>query len=308
MSRSVAIPSDRVYWAVVEPIAGRALGQDEVATLAEDVLPLSLEALHIVQRRLKDGRVIVCAIEPDELGTHITPRTLEAVPELPDFIADTLRDELEPPQFNLLEGAFMPPEIARASRTLTASFWSIAAVLAIVVSAGFIARGLAARNAIATVDERRSEIVLATLAAGGKRQTEHPGVGELRLLAELRELQSTRSTSIPRLDDIAPLASAALVRWPAEVDARLDQARVTTRSIVLEGHARDAAEAQRIADAVGALAGARLEPPQVRATNDGVTFSITLTPGSGTPAPGTRPGDPSPDAGAVARASEEPQQ
>lgn len=280
MSDATTVPIDRLYWAIVEaPPRGRRWRSDEIASLAEDVIPVSVEALHIIERRLRDGRTVVCAIERDDLESRCAglPELIPA--EVPDFVQSRVDEPLRPQDFDLLIGAFTPPEVRRAIRRLTITVAAIAALLGIALTAGFIVRGLAARRALETVDARRTEIVGAVMdqTATGRPSALPP---ELRLVAELRELRSTRSSALPHLEDPSSIASSALGAWPSGISARLDRAKIAPNTVSLEGWAKDSGDAQRVADALGAIPGVRLEPPQVRAGNDGVTFTIVLTPTS----------------------------
>jgi len=275
------VPIDRLFWAIVEaPPRGRRWRSAEIAALAEELIPASVEALHIVERRLRDGRTVVCAIEIEELRSRCSG-LLELIPEeVPDLVRARVDEPLDPRRFDLLVGDFTPPEVMRAKRRLTVAVASIAALLTIALAAGFVVRGMAARRALETVDARRSEIVGAVIAQGASG-TQSVLPPELHLIAELRELSSTRSSTLPRLDDPSSMASSVFGAWPRGVNARLDRAKVAPNSVSLEGWAEDSGDAQRIADALGALPGVRLEPPQVRAGSDGVTFTILLSPSSG---------------------------
>ena len=303
MSIHATISNEHLYWAIVDTVpGGRLLRPGEIASLAEDVLPLAIESLHIVSVRTRDGRSVVCAIEPEDLRAAALDCNSATPESIPDFIQARLDEPLDAARFDLLVGAFEPADVRRVRRMMLATLAVTAALITIAVAAGFIARGIAARRAIDIVDDRRSDIVR---AAVGQPGVGIPGAppsvsalpGDLRLVAELRELRSTRAVSLPRLEDVSDLASAALERWPPDAEARLERARISSRSISIEGWASDAGEAQRIADALGTLPGARLEPPQVRAAKEGVTFTIILPPGP--PAPGTgTPAPPGPAASA----------
>jgi hypothetical protein len=306
MSADRTIAAAGLYWALVDaaPI-GRRLRSDEIASLAEDVLPVPLEGLHLIQRRLRDGRMLVCGIERDELASMIEPGLLSLTPsELPDFLD---ADQMPPlSELNLLVGAFEPPEIRSARRRFVGSALAATVLVTTALVIGFISRGLAAQRALAEVDAHRDDIVRAVIATDPKAPSALPA--DLRLMAELRELRSTRSNEIPSIEDVSGLASAVLSLWPPEVTARLDSVRLTPArsteggdgpgapSVAVSGWSRDAGEAQRVVDALSLLtraevAGAdspahrravsglavRLEPPQLRATNDGVQFTIVLT-------------------------------
>lgn len=312
------IPPERLYWAVVDATAiDRRLRSDEVASLAEDVLPVPIEELQLVVRRLRDGRALVCAIERDELESLIEPGQLSLTPSvLPAFIDSPQMPPVA--ELNLLEGPFEPPQVRTARRRLVASAMAAMALVTAALSVGFVMRGFAYKRAIAEVEAHRQDIVRAVITTNAAAPSALPP--ELRLMAELRELRSTRSTEIPSIEDVSGLASAVLSLWPPDVHARLDSVRLTPAprsasgggtgasgspggadsraggSVVVSGSARDAGEAQRVVDAMNLLArsadastdarahrraiaglSVRLEPPQLRATSDGVQFTIVLT-------------------------------
>lgn len=287
MNGHSTIPTRELYWALLEPASiGRQLRPDELNALAEDVLPIPIEELHLIQHRLSDGRVLVCGVELELLRSYIAaaadPQRLTPS-AIPEFLRARVDEAAMPGsrELELLVGEFEPPGIRAARRRLHRSILYVATILAIVLCAGLVSRGIAARRALIELEARGSDLICAVLPPGRDGESSGALPPDLRLAAELRTLQATRSVDIPTLADITPVASRVLANWPIEVDARLDSIRVLPSGIAVTGTARDAANAQRIADALSKTKGFELAPPQLRAIGDGVTFSLSLLPSPG---------------------------
>ena len=103
---------------------------------------------------------------------------------------------------------------------------------------------------------------------------------ELRLLAELRQLEETRSGSAPAsaAADGSVILAQVLASWPRAVHAETESLSVAAGSVTLSGRVPSMAEAQTLASALARVDGWRVNQPQTEARADGVQFTLRLEP------------------------------
>ena len=276
------IPAERLYWAVLDPkpLGRTAIARTECGYLFEDALPVPIESVHASYRWLADGRVVACGIDRAALEAMDRFGALTLVPaSVPApvlaAIGPNAAASLVPRDLNLLTGPFEPQAVRAARRRLLVTAASIAALVAVIIGWGVVRRGDALERATDRVEERRMEILKAAYAGDRSASALPP---EYRLVGELRQLTSTRSSSLPPLFDAGPSVAALVAAWPQEADARCDAISVTERSASIRGTAKDSAVMSRLEEAYRAVPGWSMQAsPQFSSGSSGLSFTITLS-------------------------------
>ncbi|MBL9140568.1 MAG: hypothetical protein JNK53_01765 [Phycisphaerae bacterium] len=273
----IRVAPEDLYWAVLDPapLGRNAIAPAERGFLLEAEVPVPIESLHVAYAVLPGSScLLACAIERERLQAITVDGPLSVVPaSLPAWLPADIHSAVAPGSLELLHSEFEPRACRRARRTFALVVASSIAVAASVVAFGVAAKSSAIDRAIAAYDDRSEQLTKAALAGAPKRSGLPDG---LRLTAELRELRSTRAGDAPTVRDSAPFLAMALAAWPEGTRAHIDSLSVTHRSISLRGQARSAEDYQRVMDALSALPGWRIGPPQFREAKDGYAFNAEL--------------------------------
>lgn len=268
--------AEGLYWAILDP---RTLGRErirrsECGFLFEESLPCQLEEIQTGCAWAPDGRVLVCGAERSVVEEALAAGAVSLVPDrIPDWIEQSMRDHVRPESLELLTREYEPRPVRRARVGFGVLVACLLAAGCFLAAWGVVARAASLARAAEDVDARRADIVRAAVSGSGATERLPP---ELRLAAELRELERTRAVELPATADAAPVLAALLALWPEGLDLRPDSILVDGRSVVVRGRARDAVAMQTLADALGRLDGWRLAPPEFRAATEGVDFTISL--------------------------------
>jgi hypothetical protein len=288
------ISPERLYWSVLDPkpLGRTAIARTECGYLFEDALPLPIESVHASYRWLPDGRVVACGIERAVLEAMDRAGALTLVPaSVPEPVLEAIGTNAvascDARDLNLLTGPFEPAPVRAARRRLLLTAAAIAVAFAAVTGWGVVRRGDALDRATERVEERRVEIL--TAAYAGDR-TESALPPEYRLVGELRQLTSTRSSTLPPIFDAGPGVAAMVAAWPQEIDARCDAIGVSERTASIRGTAKDSAVMSRLEEAYRGISGWSMPAsPQFSSGSSGLSFTITLTRVETPPATGGRP-------------------
>jgi hypothetical protein len=101
---------------------------------------------------------------------------------------------------------------------------------------------------------------------------------DVRLTAELRTLQQTRTSDAPEVGDAdaTDVLTALLERWPSEIHLQTQSLSITGNGITIRGLLSDVQESQMLIDAFTPLEQWRVQQPTVRSSRDGVDVEVRL--------------------------------
>ncbi|MEQ8764773.1 MAG: hypothetical protein RL885_12655 [Planctomycetota bacterium] len=275
MSRHATIPAERCYWAVVDPSSlPRASRRDAnaVAYLAEPLLPLPLEELHLVTASLDPRHTIVCAVE----RTWLESRADDCIHLCPEALPEVLGLDLDPARLNLLSGEYTPRPIRQWRQR---SFGL--ALLAVLLLAGTVIWGLERRRSqwLDQADAVRVEIRDVQRRALGPAALSGRLPAELQMTAELRRLRQSReveTAAAPEVRDVSMDLGDLLGHWPRQQPLLTESIHVTQDTIHINAGVTNALEAQDVYDALAELAGWQSHQPSVRSMQGGFRATLRL--------------------------------
>lgn len=287
-------PAERFFWAVLDASvlsAARTKGwkrsSQRLGYLFEGVLPgLAIEDVHAVYRRLRGPspgagagqRYLACGLTCSVLEQEVDPQAVTLTPgSLPSFVEE---EEIEPNRINLLTGSFLAKPVRLLQRR-----WLLHACVILIACTSLIIFGLERRvhgmqdqiNGVASAKWRIVEQLLGPVPSQSGAALQP---WALRLTAELRRLQQTRSPDVggTEMVDCSAILSDVLARWPNEVHALTDSLSITATSITIRAAVPTMADAQQLADAFVALPGWWLHQPQSEATRHHVDVTLRFEP------------------------------
>jgi len=273
-------PAAAFYWSILDapgvpvtslrPPTAPAAALDLL--LASD-LPLSVDDVHAVYRRLDARRVLACAAPTTSL--HSLPRdSLSLSPMGWPEVIESECVNLKPSDFNLLVGTFEPRPVRRA-RTARA-LWVSGGVLLIGVLAaiGFERRASAWTSDAAGARAALHEVLLAALPDEPPASTVRP----LRLKTELDQLRRTRGpehvNDAPA--DAAVALSHLLASWPAGWLADTHLVSVSESSLSM--NVRVDGDPQKLLEGLSPVPGWVREEPRVSRAGDRVLLTFSYRP------------------------------
>ena len=284
-------PPERFFWAVLDASVLSAArtkrwrrSSQRLGYLFEGVLPgLAIEEVHAVYRRLRGPspgagqRYLACGLTRSVLEQEVGPQAVTLTPaSLPSFV----EDEIELDRINLLTGSFLAKPVRTVQRR-----WLLHACVILIACTSLIIFGLERRvhgmqDQINGVVATKGRLVEQLLGPAPSRSGAPLQPGALRLTAELRRLEQTRSPDVAgtRMVDCSAILSDVLARWPKDVHALTDSMSVTPTSITIRAAVPSMADAQRLADAFVELPGWRLLQPQSEVRRDHVNVTLRLQP------------------------------
>ncbi|MCH8151422.1 MAG: hypothetical protein IH830_03500 [Planctomycetes bacterium] len=294
-------PPERFFWAVLDASVLSSArtkrwrrSSQRLGYLFEGVLPgLAIEEVHAVYRRLRGPspgaglspgagtgagqRFLACGLTRSVLEQEVDPQAVTLTPgSLPSFV----EDEIELDRINLLTGSFLAKPVRLLQRR-----WLLHGAVILIACTSLIIFGLERRvhgmqDQINGAVSTKGRLVEQLLGPAPSRSGAPLQPGALRLTAELRRLQQTRSPDVAGTEmvDCSAILSDVLVRWPKDVHALTDSLSVTPTSITIRAAVPSMADAQRLADAFVALPGWRLHQPQSEARQDHVDVTLRLQP------------------------------
>ncbi len=277
-------PADQFYWGILDrsvlPRSARH-APEQLGYLFESRLPVPIDSIHAVYIPIDDDRVLAVGAPVEFLNEADLTDVLTLTPdELPEWIDDDVRTEVDVDSINLLTGPWTPIAIRRGRRRMTG--WATAFVVA---CAGLLMVSFERqRHAFATAegDARDATMdVYAEVLGDSVRATVNSSFPpEQRLIAEHRRLLQTRSgpeeTREERID-AADLLTAIIERWPTEQYIETETISVTGGAVTLVLRAPSLEDVQPIADAFADLPGWQVTQPQTVARQDHVDITLRFT-------------------------------
>ncbi len=280
--------ADRFYWAILDTssrpgrLTGRSRRQHErLGYLFESVLPgVTIEQVQAVYQHLPGDtkRVLACGIARNVLEQEVDQYALTLSPQTAPAFVD---ERIDPAALNLFTGRFLPGAVRRAHRRLILSIGLMLTLCAVLVIVGLERRTNAQRRAHDDVLTARTAILEQVLGSAAPGMgTSIPGVpgAELRLTAERRRLEQTRShdVAVSELHDSARVLARLLALWPSDVPAQTESLSISSTSITIRAQVPSMADAQRLANALARFPKWQLHQPQSESQRDHVQVTLRL--------------------------------
>ena len=278
-------PCERFYWAVLDepgaPAPGINLPSSSPSAAAlnsmlEEHLPVPIEDVHVLYRRLDGQRVLACAAACDAIAA-IDPRIITLRPQtLPQFIASGIAPgSINPDSIDMLVGPFEAP-LVRKERSK--NHWMLAAsVLAV---AGLLIIGLVRRERGWNRDLELTHAAYATLAGRVFTDGTSPGTPTdalVRIRGDINDAKRLVETPDPNAasgPDAAQVISELLSNWPKDAEARTELLSATPGSIAMNIEVdRDA---KAFISGLVPPSGWATEPPRLNAGRGTTQLSIQL--------------------------------
>ena len=265
LGHAVQLSANAFYWGELDGSLlprGRRAARTALGYLFESVLPTPLESVHSIYVKageFENGapRYVACGMDRKRLQAHIDEHGDGLLQLGPNALPEWIEGDVEPKDLNLLSGPFEPAPVARLRRRWLGS---IAALIAL--TAGALIFG--AWHRTISLETRQREIHQATEhvykqvfgAEALNSSSSQPSA--LRLVAERRRLQRTRQGNVEQfMDRDAAVALAGLLQhWPNDLHQQTQSIIVTGSSITVRAQVPSSDDAQRLANALGALNGA----------------------------------------------------
>ncbi|MCI0353303.1 MAG: hypothetical protein L0Z53_28115 [Acidobacteriales bacterium] len=274
-------PPERFYWAVLDGSAvPRVNGRmnQQLGYLFENVLPgIPIEGVQAVYQPLPGGagKFIACGLPQSVIAQEVSPAALTLSPnELPGFIGKQCPSQ-PTPALNLLTGAFTPEPIKRLSRRW---MFQLAAMLAF--GAATIVFGLErrARNVHHQFDAivLKQNAIYDNILGPAPTGSQPPA---LRLLAELRQLELTRTAEVSpdsKHENCTLILAGLMEAWPTELHLQTESISIAPTAVTLRGQVPTMADAQGLANALAQLSGWQVAQPQSEAHRDLVDVTVRL--------------------------------
>lgn len=278
-------PVERFYWGLID--GSRLIGtkgklQERLGYLFENDLPgISIEEVHAVYQRAPNdsGSYLACGLQKNVIQTEVTPTAITLSPqEIPTFIIDAAGQPLDPSSLNLLTGAFVPIPVRRLKRRWLLQLAAIIAICAVMAVIGIERRMAAVQRQFDLVTAQQNELfeqVMGSSSGGGGAGSQPPA---LRILAELRQLEQTRSANAPdgSLENCSATLSELLALWPDQLHVQTESVSITPASVTLRGHVPSMTDAQLLANALTPMKGWQLAQPQSEVHRDKVDVTVRL--------------------------------
>jgi hypothetical protein len=276
-------PAEQFYWAVLDAAALAARSRPRhtlLGYLFENVLPgLAIEDLHAIYRRVpaSSSEYIACALPRCTLAEIPEAAMTLAPVAVPEFIQRRLGATESIASINLLTGPFTPRPIRRLRQSLAWIATASIALCAAMLVCGAQRRIRAMELEIARILDLQASVYQRVLGPDGAAGAS-PQPHELRLLAELRHLEQTRSAAAPDLkaENCAASLANLVALWPLDLHMQTESMMMTADSITVRGQAPAMADAQALADALAGLQGWRMAQPQSEARQDHVDLTLRL--------------------------------
>lgn len=275
-------PAERFYWAILDTSSMPVTVRNRRARLGylfESVLPdVTIEQVQTVYQALPGGtnHVLACGLPKNMLIDDVDPSAVTLTPNsAPSFLETTI----DLTQLNLLRDSFLPQPIRRLRRRWLLHAGLIFTLCAALLIVGLERRTTLQRRAIIDLTTARDTIIRQVLGS----DTAIPGAealpgaaGELRLIAQRRRLQQTRSDDLPisQVGNASAILARLLALWPQDLHAQTQSISITSSSITLRASVPTMTDAQRLADAFSSLNLWRLQQPQSEARRDRVDVTL----------------------------------
>lgn len=222
MSRSMRLPAERFYWAVLPvPGAGRMLTASPAALtqMLEPDVPLPPSELHAAFVRLDDQRVLACAIARAELASA------DAISIRPAAAPDFVGRPFDLGSLELLTGEFLPRPIRRERSLRRVALLSSLLVIAALLCIGFARRAAHWRSVEAGADAAARSVLAAAI---GSPADARAGVA---ILAEHLERERSLQRAAPDTPDAVQTLSDLLGAFPRGTELRTELVSITPTTV-----------------------------------------------------------------------------
>lgn len=258
--------AERFYWSLLEVPQWKRAGElpAGLRMLLEEDVPVPVDSLHAVGLPLRDGRVLVCAVESAALQS-LSEGAATLTPErVPEFVGG----KIDPSALNLLVGAYEPRPLRRARFRR-----HLVSAAALLVASALVSVGLLRR---ATMWERAdAEGRAATAVVLGRTLPKSTPDGLALELGRTRRLADAAVKIRPPRDAASSLES--LVRaWPASVSSKPQSVAISESgasiSVSVEG------DATAFLKAMKPPPGWSMDEPRLNATEAVTRLTLQLRP------------------------------
>ena len=290
--RHMKLPPEKFYWALLDAstLPNRSGKARQLGYLFETALPIPIEKVHAryaklpgVGKGLRD-RWLACGMQIENLHGELeiagpTVRTLN-----PSGLPGILDYKIDPDSLNLLTGNFEPKSVRALRRR-----WMMLVAVAIPICAamlvfGFERRRLHYQDGLTQLQTARSSIYTTVLGASVPNESASGGSGaqplELRLTAEMRQLQQTRQapSSVTAPIDVSEILAQLLEKWPADLIVQTESVLITPTAMTIRGSMQSTGDVQELANALVKLEGWQVEQPQASTSGQVVQATLQLRP------------------------------
>lgn len=278
-------PADRFYWAILDTssMPGRPIGRSQrqherLGYLFESVLPgVTIEEVQAVYQRLPGDakRVLACGLPKNVLNNDVDASAVTLTPEsAPSF----LEGSVDLARLNLLTGSFLPHTVRHLRRRWLLHVCLIFTLCAALLIVGLERRTNRHRHWINDLTAAQATTIKQVL--GPNTTLPGAGAGELRLIAQRRRLEQTRSDDLPvsKVGNAAAILTRLLAPWPQNLHVQTQSLSITSSSITIRASVPTMADAQTLADAFVSINGWRLQQPQSEARRDRVDVTMRFEP------------------------------
>lgn len=276
----VELPCSCFYWCILEASGVSARGVNVPSSNAsanllndmlEEHLPLPLEKIHVIYRRIDEHRVLACAL-PVEALEAVTSHTVILRPDsMPLFVSSVC--DVRPSVLNMLVGPF---ESQPVKNERSKGHWLLAASL--VAASVLTVIGLVRREHHWNETKRLTDIAFESVANRFQpdppvRLTDVP----VRVRAEISELRQIVESSDPAKTsphDAAVVLGDVLAAWPKDAVARTDLISVSPTSVSMNVQVEG--DAQSFIAGLTPPTGWSLDPPRLNVIRGSSHLAIQL--------------------------------
>ncbi|MCH8825286.1 MAG: hypothetical protein IH984_17455 [Planctomycetes bacterium] len=276
-------PSSRFYWAILDASCinnshMRSLRRksQQLGYIFESYLPaVAIEDIQAVYRPLSSNvnHYVACGLPKELLDDGLDPKAITLTPsELPSFIDQ----DCDPFQLNLLTDEYQPKILRQLHRRSTLLVCGIITICTILLIVGLERRTNAALKQIETLHDSQTKLLEQVFDSGSNIPGALPGA--LRITAELRRLQQTRSGDrvSTEINASSLLLANLLSLWPGNIHVQTESISITQTSITIRAKVPTMADVQQFADALAPLPSWQLKQPQSKANHDHIDVTLSF--------------------------------
>lgn len=256
-------PAERFYWAIVDGPARARLGPVPLGLLAEagEDFPDELDALHAVGAPTSDGRLIVCAVETERLGTLHSDASSLTPSGLPCGI------DADATKLEVLVGRFEPACVRRRKLRKHCELALVVLMCSMLVTIGMLRRSNhAERTALGYADARHAIL-----------ETTNIQPGTLDRLILLRQAFAHARSLSPQPRDAGDTLQSLLLTWPNTTDAFVDSITIAHESIM--SSITFPSDPGAFLASLEPPSGWKFEEPRLSSSRGSTRVSLTIRPG-----------------------------
>ncbi|GEM_PF-1047872 len=274
-------PAEAFFWALLDAsrvptrLFERRPGSEQLGYLFEAELPCPIDEVQAVFLELPGRQYLACGIEHTRLQA-LPPEALTLRPDRM-VVPMTPGGTATVDSINFLYRAHEPIAVARARHAFIREFMLVLALIG-------LALGLSVMRRISAFEQAATDLLSTRDAIHARLYASSPASTQphsLRLLAELRQLRATRSSTLEDgVEDPDSIRSleALLRAWPHNHPIQTESVSVTASAMTIAGVVSSSEPAQAFAAAFTAPEGWMAQQPQVSSTSDGVRLTLRFQP------------------------------